>query len=226
MSKVKVYSQAGDEVDEIELPAVFDVSVNRDLLHQVVSAQTANARQVTASTKGRGDVRGGGRKPWRQKGTGRARHGSIRSPIWKGGGVTHGPTAERDFSKKINKKMAAKALAMAIASKARDGELILFDELSVAGGRTKEAVGILSDIAKRNELHGISTKTKVLALPAEMKAEARAFRNIRDLNIEGADSITARGILQKKYLIMLKASLRTLEKRVSVKSKIKYQRLK
>ena len=105
MLKTKLYNSEGKESGEVELPeSVFGVKLVDDLVHQVVVAQMANARQVLADTKDKGEVRGGGKKPWKQKGTGRARHGSSRSPLWKGGGVTFGPTNDRNFSKMINKK--------------------------------------------------------------------------------------------------------------------------
>ena len=107
--KVPLYNQEGKESGQALLPKeIFDVKFNSDLVHQVAVSQAANRRRVIAHTKGRGDVRGGGKKPWRQKGTGRARHGSRRSPIWKGGGVTFGPTKERVFKKDIPKKMRRK----------------------------------------------------------------------------------------------------------------------
>ncbi|MBI4134970.1 MAG: 50S ribosomal protein L4 [Candidatus Sungbacteria bacterium] len=218
---IAVYSQKGEESGAIKLPAVFDVPINADLLAQVVLAEGANQRVARADVKGRGEVRGGGKKPWRQKGTGRARHGSIRSPIWKGGGVTHGPTVHRNFKKKINKKMAALALAMAIAGKARDGELVVFDTLSVPSGKTKEAAYILSNIARRKELAGVFSKSKTVILPKEAKIELRAFRNIARLSVENAEAVTARGVLDRKYVIMPKDSILTLERRLAKNAKIK-----
>src|SRR3989304_3678493 len=109
--QIKLYNQSGEVIGDFDLPErIFGVAVNADLVKRAVDTQMSNARQVIAHTKGRGEVRGGGRKPWKQKGTGRARHASIRSPIWKGGGVTFGPTKERNFKKKIRKKMARRAL--------------------------------------------------------------------------------------------------------------------
>jgi large subunit ribosomal protein L4 len=116
---------------------IFDVEINPDLIHQVVVAQTANRRRVIAHTKGRGEVRGGGKKPWRQKGTGRARHGSIRSPLWKGGGVTFGPTKERTFKKEINKKMKRKALFMVLTAKAKNNLLLVLDKIILEQPKTK-----------------------------------------------------------------------------------------
>jgi len=125
-----VYNQQGEKVGQVDLPAeLFGVPLNRDLVHQVVVTQMANSRQVLAHTKDRSEVRGGGAKPWRQKGTGRARHGSIRSPIWVGGGVAFGPTKERVFAKKINKKMKRQALFMVLSSKVKDKEIVLLDKI-------------------------------------------------------------------------------------------------
>ena len=135
--KTDLYNQAGEIINQVELPdQVFGLKINSDLLYQAVMAQLGNSRQVLAHTKGRSEVRGGGKKPWRQKGTGRARHGSIRSPIWKGGGVTFGPTKERNFSKTINKKMKRKALFMALSSKVTDQQLMVFDHLSIEKPKT------------------------------------------------------------------------------------------
>ena len=120
--KSQIYNSKAKAGKEIDLPeGVFGQSWNGDLVHQVVHAITANTRAGTADTKGRAEVSGGGKKPWKQKGTGRARHGSSRSPIWKGGGVTHGPLAEKNYKQKINKKMSAKALATVLSAKLKDG---------------------------------------------------------------------------------------------------------
>src|SRR3989338_1248909 len=109
--KAPVYNQLGEEVGQSLLPKeIFDVKFNADLVHQVVVSQMANKRQVIANTKGRGDVSGGGKKPWRQKGTGRARHGSIRSPIWRHGGITHGPRKDEVYAQKLNKKNACQSI--------------------------------------------------------------------------------------------------------------------
>ena len=119
--ETKVYSLEGKESGKVTLPeAVFQAPWNSDLVHEVVVSMQSNARAGTADVKGRGEVRGGGKKPWRQKGTGRARHGSSRSPIWAGGGVAHGPKSEKDYSKKINKNVRAKALATVLSKKYQD----------------------------------------------------------------------------------------------------------
>jgi large subunit ribosomal protein L4 len=116
-----------------------------------VHAITANARAGTADTKGRDEVRGGGKKPWKQKGTGRARHGSSRSPIWKGGGVTHGPLAEKNYKQKVNKKMAGKALAVALSAKLRDGELLFVEALGFGKTpKTKDAAEIVQAFAGKS----------------------------------------------------------------------------
>src|SRR3989339_1166329 len=129
--KVKVYNLEGKEVREEELEqSFFDIVVKPEVVQQAVEAQLANSRQVLAHTKGRGEVRGGGKKPWKQKGTGRARHGSIRSPLWKGGGVTFGPLKTRNFKQKINKKMKKKALLMMLANKANSGDVAVVESLS------------------------------------------------------------------------------------------------
>ena len=144
MLKVLTYTQNGKESGKAELPSeIFDVKMNSDLVHQVVIAQMSNQRQVIAHTKDKSEVRGGGKKPWKQKGTGRARHGSIRSPIWKGGGVTFGPTKDRNFKKKINKKMRRKALFMVLSSKVKDKEMIILDELKIEKPKTKEIMKII-----------------------------------------------------------------------------------
>src|SRR5882762_5337622 len=138
--EAKFYNQKGAEAGTIELPSkVFAAKWRADLVHQVVEGMRSNKRAGTADTKGRGEVRGGGKKPWKQKGTGRSRHGSIRSPIWKGGGVAHGPLAEKNYTRKVNKKMKAKALFTILSQKMREGELVFIDSLSLADKKTKAA---------------------------------------------------------------------------------------
>ena len=126
--KVKLYNQNKEEAGQVELPKeIFELKINSDLVHQVVLSQQSNRRQNTASTKGRGEVRGGGKKPWRQKGTGRARHGSIRSPLWRGGGVTFGPTTEKNYKKIIPKKIKRKAVLQVLSAKARENLVLVLD---------------------------------------------------------------------------------------------------
>jgi len=133
-----LYSKDGQKIGDVELPdRVFAVSWNADLVHQALRVQTANLRQPLAHTKGRGDVRGGGKKPWRQKGTGRARHGSIRSPIWKGGGTTHGPSKDKVFSLKINKKMRQKAIFSVLSRRLKDGEIQIIESTEISAPKTK-----------------------------------------------------------------------------------------
>jgi len=137
--KAALYNIKEEKIGEIDLSEkIFGVRWNPDLVHQALLAQLANRRQPLAHTKGRGEVRGGGKKPWRQKGTGRARHGSIRSPLWRGGGVTFGPTKEKIYAKKINKKMRRQAIHSVLSKKLAEDEVKIFDSLTVAGGKTRE----------------------------------------------------------------------------------------
>lgn len=137
--KIKVYNKKNEAVGEIEVSdAIFGRAWNPTLVHQIIVALAANRRAPIAHTKDRSEVSGGGRKPWKQKGTGRSRHGSSRSPLWKGGGATFGPRNDRDFSQKINKKMARAALYCALSKKLADGEVRIIDDLTLAHPKTKE----------------------------------------------------------------------------------------
>src|SRR3990167_2221203 len=147
--KLQVFNQEGKEIETIEAPkALFEVSMNKDLLHQVVTSLYANARVARAHTKDRAEVRGGGKKPWRQKGTGRARHGSIRSPIWRGCGVTFGPSRDKIFKKKINEKMARKATAVVLSEKLRSDSLLVVDNITLKDNKTKEMAEIVKNMTK------------------------------------------------------------------------------
>ncbi|MBI3019785.1 MAG: 50S ribosomal protein L4 [Parcubacteria group bacterium] len=157
----KLYNQDGKETGTITVPErVFNVPRNNDLLHQVITAMQANARQGSANTKDRSEVSGGGKKPWRQKGTGRARHGSIRSPLWRGGGITFGPRTERIYERKINKKMRAQALAVVLSEKMRHGEIIFLDALALSPAKTKNAKAILARLAAIPDARAIAEKKK------------------------------------------------------------------
>jgi len=173
MIKTPVYNVNGEKVSEVELnPKVFGLAVKPDLVSFVVIAQKANQRQVLAHTKNKGEVRGGGRKPWRQKGTGRARHGSIRSPLWRGGGVTFGPTKERNFSLKINKKEKRQALLMVLSDKAKHEKIILIDKLELDQPKTKKFFQILQNVNLRVKTRKKNSEKKdkdsaIINLPAK-----------------------------------------------------------
>ena len=212
-----MYNHQGKTVGNMELPAAFALPWNADLVHQVVTSQASNRRPVVAHAKGRSEVRGGGRKPWRQKGTGRARHGSIRSPIWKGGGVTHGPTKERNFKKKINKKMASRALATVLSAKVRDRELVVMDQLSVSQPKTKEALLTLRNLSKIKPYADIlGNRPRALVLiPNDSRELMRAFRNLPAVEIGRPENVTALDAMNRKYVVLPKAALETLMKRLS-----------
>jgi len=206
--KADIYNQNAEKVSELELSEqIFNLKRNDDLIHQVVTSMQANLRVPVAHAKGRGEVRGGGKKPWRQKGTGRARHGSIRSPIWKGGGVTHGPTKERDFSKKINRKMKKKALFVSLSQKLRDKEILFLDKIDLTKPKTKEANIILKNLAKIDGFEKIENKKKnrfILALPEKSSLEIkRSFRNLPGVEIISTPNLNVLDILTYKYLVLV-----------------------
>ena len=201
--KVKVYNQQAEAIGEMELsPKVFGVKANAALVHQAVVTQMANERKVIAHTKDRSEVRGGGRKPWKQKGTGRARHASIRSPLWAGGGVTFGPRKERNFSVKINRKMKRQALLMALSGKFRDGELVILENLELAQPKTKEMAAIISKVAAgaAKELN----KGTMIILSKKDERVIRAAKNLPKISTMGVASLNIMDLLSTKYLVMPK----------------------
>ncbi len=207
--QVKVYNPEGKQAGTAELPdGVFGLKWNADLVHQVVTGQTANARVHVAHAKDRREVRGGGRKPWRQKGTGRARHGSIRSPLWKGGGVTHGPLTQKNYKKKINKKMARKALFTVLSAKARDGEIVVVDGLSFANAKTKQAALMFASLMHHESFSRITKGNGALvALTNRDDATRRALRNLPYVGIDLLRNLNAREVLQYKYTVLPKEAL-------------------
>lgn len=204
--KVKIYNQEGKEVSETELnEAIFGLPWNADLVHQAVRVAFANKRPVVASTKTRAEVRGGGRKPWRQKGTGRARHGSIRSPLWKGGGVTFGPTTERNFKLKINKKMAQKAFLTALSAKSRDKEILILDDLKLPVPKTKEMVKIMSNFSQ--------VKSGLLVLSGFNENVKTAAANLPNLEIININNLDIFNVFKYQYLILTKDGIEFLNKK-------------
>ena len=214
--QVKLYDQNSEEIGMVDLPdRIFSVEINPNLIHKAVVAQEANARQPLAHAKGRGEVRGGGKKPWRQKGTGRARHGSIRSPIWKGGGVTHGPRKEKIYSKKINKKAKQKALFMALSSKIRDGQLIVLDSISLNESKTKKMKEVFDAVSKNLAEYKKSRKKQdsiLLVQPDSNKDLVRATKNLAFAKSVRADSLNLVDILKNKYLVLLKEAIPVIER--------------
>ena len=207
---VAVYNQDGKGVSNISLPSeIFGLKVNSDLISQAVRAQLANSRDSIAHAKDRSEVRGGGKKPWKQKGTGRARHASIRSPLWAGGGVTFGPRKQRNFSLNINKKMKRQALLMVLSGKASDGELIILEDLKIAQGKTKEMASIIDKIAggAKKELN----RGAVIILPQKDEAILRAARNLAKISTIGVGSLNIVDLLSVKYLVMPKDTIKKIE---------------
>jgi large subunit ribosomal protein L4 len=216
-----VYSKEGKESGKVDLPeTVFGVAWNPDLVHEVVVGLQANARAGTAHTKDRSEKRGGGKKPWRQKGTGRARHGSRRSPIWTGGGVTFGPRSEKDYSVKLNKKVRAKALASVLSKKLADQEIFFVDSLSLETPKTAEAKTIVNALAKGVPAEDLATKKNnaVLVVLAERNLPTeKSFRNFGNIEVVQAKDINPVDLLTYKYVVFVDApaSVEILEKRIS-----------
>lgn len=204
--KLPVHNQQGKEIGQVLLPKeIFDVKVNPDLIHQITVAQIANKRRVIAHTKDRSEVSGGGRKPWRQKGTGRARHGSIRSPIWRHGGITFGPRRDRNFRKKIPAKMKRKALFMILSEKLKNNLLILVEKLKIEKPKTKELLRILEKLLPEKS-------SCLIVLPDDEKEIALAARNIEKTKAINASGLNCLDLISFKYILMPKEVLKTIEK--------------
>jgi large subunit ribosomal protein L4 len=206
--EAKIYNIQGKETGKIELPeSVFGLSWNADLVHHVVDVMQDNARTPVAHTKDRSEVAGGGKKPWKQKGTGRARHGSTRSPIWVGGGVTHGPRNEKLFGGKINKKMRAKALFIALSEKFKNGEILFVDDFAVKEPKTKEAKAALSKLSAVKGFEQLLTKKKNSAFIGlgEMKEDAvRSLQNFPNIETDDVKNLSVVDVLKYKTLIITK----------------------
>ncbi len=203
--KAPVYNQEGKEVKKIDLPkSIFGLSVNDDLVHQVTVSQMANKRQVNAHTKDRSEVRGGGRKPWRQKGTGRARHGSTRSPIWKGGGVTFGPRNEKIYKKRVPKEMRRKALLMTLSGKLKDNEILFIDSLKIDKSKTSIVSEILNKLPfdKKKALIVFCHPNRNLVL---------ASRNIPEIETIPVKNINPLDLLSFKNLIIAEDAIKVIE---------------
>src|SRR3989344_6145230 len=201
-----IYTKDGKEAGTIALPAnIFSVPWNDALMHQVVPTMQANARNIIAHTKSRGEVRGGGKKPWQQKGTGRARHGSIRSPIWVGGGVTHGPRKEKSYERTVTKNMRAKALHTLLSQKYREGEVLFVDSIALTEPKTKIAIGTLNSLSGIKGFEYIFSKKNnavAIDLSTKNKKTERAFQNLGNVEVVEARNLDPLTLLQYKYLIL------------------------
>ena len=236
--KIQVYNQNAEPVGEMQLSSkVFGVPVSQALVHQAVVTQMANERKVIAHTKDRSEVRGGGRKPWKQKGTGRARHGSSRSPIWIGGGVTFGPRNERNFKMRLNKKMKQQAMLMALSDKAATGNLLALDKLEMAEFKTKIFNKIMNAfenlVSRRQTLPrqgsgGQAADGGESAEKAGNKKSKRSYliiidktddkikysaNNLPGVEVLNLDNINLVDLLKYKNLVMTKAAVEKLEER-------------
>ncbi|MBR2967438.1 MAG: 50S ribosomal protein L4 [Clostridia bacterium] len=202
MASIKVYNQTGAQTGELELDeSVFGVEYNEGLIHQVVVAQANNARQGTKCTLTRTEVRGGGRKPWRQKGTGHARQGSIRAPQWIKGGVVFAPKP-RDFSQKVNIKARRNALRSALSAKLNDGDMIAVDKFEV-GGKTKEAAAIMKALN--------INKRVLIVVDGENEMFLRAAKNIPFVRVLPADQINVKELVENAKCIMTVPAIKKIE---------------
>jgi len=205
-----LYNQEGSKIGTVSVPDnIFGIRWNANLVHDVIEMMRSSRRIPIAHVKGRGEVRGGGKKPWRQKGTGRARHGSIRSPLWPGGGVTHGPTKERNFSKKINKNVKKKALAAVLSRKLKEGEVIFLDALDFSAPKTKIAASTFRAFGESAGFEKFASRGgRTLVLLAEPKKDTiRAIRNLPYVEVEESRNINVEQALTPKFLVITKDAL-------------------
>ncbi len=204
--ETSIYTKEGKQKGKITLPEeVFGLNWNADLVHQVVSSMMTSKRMGTAHTKDRGEVRGGGKKPWQQKGTGRARHGSSRSPIWVGGGVAHGPRNDKNFDRKINKKVKSKAVATILSAKYRDGEIIFLDSVDISTPKTKDALVVMNNLSSIKGFEKIGTKrtnTLMIATPTKDKNVAKSFANIGKVFVTEVRNMNPVDLMKYKYLVI------------------------
>lgn len=203
------YNSEGKETAKTQLPKeIFGKEVNMDLIRQVVFGILSNKRQNIAHTKDRSEVSGGGRKPWQQKGTGRARHGSNRSPLWRHGGVTFGPRNDKNYKKNLPPKVKKAALFAALSGKFNDNEILVIDKIEVKDGKTKEAFKIINDILKAANKKG----SVLIVMPSNDKNLKLSFRNIKKVDVVQAKDLNASDVVKYSNLIFLKDSIKEIEK--------------
>jgi len=202
-----IYSQTGVKTGAITLPEkVFGVKWNADLVHQVVVGMMANKRAGTAHTKDRSEVSGGGKKPWKQKGTGRARHGSSRSPIWTGGGVTFGPRNDKDYSKKINRKTRVKALFTVLSRKYALGSMLFVDSLALGAIKTKDANAVLANLSKVDTFDKINSTKRtgtLMVIPEGNEVLEKSFANLPGATVLKASELNPVLVMNFRHIVMV-----------------------
>lgn len=212
--KSELYNRKAEKVGTVDLPdRIFAASWNPQLVHQALNAQVSNSREVLAHAKGRGEVSGGGKKPWKQKHTGRARHASIRSPIWKGGGVAHGPSKDRNFTKKINKKMRQAAIFSLLSKRLKDGEVKFVDTLSFDNSKTKVAADFLKAFLKPFSKEAKSVRINALIVPDSANRDIyRATRNLQNVKSLNPNALNVYDLLKYRNIILDKEAIDVIDK--------------
>jgi len=219
--KADIYTQEGKKQGSVDLPSVvFEAAWNEDLIHQVVVGMQANARTPVAHTKIRSEVKGGGKKPWQQKGLGRARHGSSRSPIWRGGGVAFGPRNDKVFAKKINKKMRTQALYSVLSKKHKEGELLFVDTLTFEAPKSAQAQTILSKLSGVKGFEALTSKkhnAAYIALAQNDTNVQKSFSNFGNVKVSQTANLNPVEALRYKHIVIVapEESVKELEKRSS-----------
>lgn len=204
MIEVAVYNKDGKKVDSVKLSEKeFGISANPGLIQEVVTAYLSNRRSANAHTKNRGEVRGGGKKPWRQKGTGRARHGSIRSPLWRGGGVTFGPRNTRNYVKKVNVQAKRKALKMSVSDKVLGKKFYILDQLEVENGKTKLLANLLRKLP--------AARSHLMLLDGKSESVVRAARNIPSIDLSAPRNLNTYDVLTHEAIVITKKGLEQLQ---------------
>lgn len=217
--KLNVYNKAGEKTEELNVSeSVFGLKRNDDLIHQVFVSIRANQRQPLAHTKTRGERAGSGAKPWKQKGTGRARVGSVRSPIWKKGGIVFGPRKDRNYKKKINKKTKSKAITMVLSGKVEEKELRVIDKLDLVEKKTKEMSRLIENLKIKGKI--------LMAFTLEEKDLRICSRNINRITNTLTNQLSVADMLRNKYVVMTKDSVKFLEKKYGSRNEKEQENLK
>jgi len=204
--QTKIYNQKGKEVSEIDIREdIFGLEWNADLVSQVIYVQRMNQRAGTAHTKDRGEVAGSNQKPWQQKGLGRARHGSKRSPLWRHGGVTHGPTNQKNYKKDLPRTMKVQALLTLLSAKFKEGKILFLDSLSVENGKTKEAEEIMTNLSKIQNFENLifPKKNNVYLVNSKLSVKSKnAFRNLPYVSAHNVEDLNPSTLANVRYLIL------------------------